>query len=132
MSKLYGYLIDSSVLYLPLQHQVISNRGEVCHLRKTMGELLDYLMQNADKGIVTDDDIIFSVWERNNLSGSYSRLWQVMRGLKSKLEKVGIQRELFIRARGQGYYLVPARVIPLYTKNKTNIKVQKKNSIDMS
>lgn len=27
MNKLYGYLIDSSVLYLPFQQQLISNRG---------------------------------------------------------------------------------------------------------
>lgn len=116
MNKLYGYLIDSSVIYLPFQQQLISNRGSACQLRNTMSELLYFLMQHAEDGVVTDDDIILNVWEKNELSGTYSRLWQVMQDLKRKLDKVGVDSELFMRVRGKGYYLAPEKITPLYTR----------------
>lgn len=115
MNKPYGYLIDSTVLYLPSQQQLISNRGNACQLRHTMSELLSYLMQHAEKGVITDDEIIYNVWERNNLLGTHSRLWQVMQNLKRSLNKVGIETELFIRVRGKGYYLRSDIITPLYT-----------------
>ncbi len=64
MNKMYGYLIDSSVLYFPFQQQVISSRGHSCILRKTMSELLYYLIQHSETGVVTDDEIIFNVWKK--------------------------------------------------------------------
>lgn len=66
MNKLYGYLIDSSVLYLPFQQQLISNRGNSCQLRSTMSELMFFLMRHAERGIVSDDEIIFNVWEKKS------------------------------------------------------------------
>ncbi|EPK7285874.1 winged helix-turn-helix domain-containing protein [Citrobacter farmeri] len=119
MNKLYGYLIDSSVLYLPFQQQFISNRGASCQLRNTMSELMYFLMRHAERGIVTDDEIIFNVWEKNQLSGTYSRLWQVMQNLKQKLDEVGVENELFIRVRGKGYYLMNDKITPLYTFDKS-------------
>lgn len=116
MNKPYGYLIDSSVLYLPSQLQLISNKGKACQLRHTMSKLLLYLIQHAGDGIVTDEEIIFNVWERNNLSGTYNRLWQVMQNLKKIFSKVGIENELFIRVRGKGYYLRGDIITPLYTR----------------
>lgn len=80
-----------------------------------MSELLSYLMQHAEKGVITDDKIIYNVWERNNLLGTHSRLWQVMQNLKRSLNKVGIETELFIRVRGKGYYLRSDIITPLYT-----------------
>lgn len=116
MNKLYGYLIDSSVIYLPFQQQLISNKGDACQLRNTMSELLYFLMLHAEEGIVTDDEIIFNVWEKNKLTGTYSRLWQVMQDLKRKLSMVGIDSDLFMRVRGKGYYLIPEKITPLYTR----------------
>lgn len=118
MNKLYGYLIDSSVLYLPFQQQLISNRGSSCQLRNTMSELMYFLMRHAERGIVTDDEIIFNVWEKNQLSGTYSRLWQVIQNLKQKLYDAGVESELFIRVRGKGYYLMNDKITPLYTFDK--------------
>lgn len=115
MSKLYGYLIDSSVLFLPLQKQLISHSGKTCQLRNTMSGLLGYLLEQADSGIIMDDDIILNVWEKNKLSGTYSRLWQVMQDLKTKLFAVGVSSDLFLRIRGKGYYLNRENVTPLYT-----------------
>ncbi len=119
MNKLYGYLIDSSVLYLPFQQQLISHKGSSCQLRNTMGELLFYLIQHAGKGVVTDDEIILNVWEKNELSGTYNRLWQVMQNLNKKLNKLGIKSELFMRVRGKGYYLINDKITPLYTRSTT-------------
>lgn len=119
MNKLYGYLLDSSVLYLPFQKQLISNRGNACQLRNTMSELMYFLMQHAERGIVSDDEIIFNVWEKNQLSGTYSRLWQVMQNLKQKIDDVGVESELFIRVRGKGYYLMSDKITPLYTFEKS-------------
>ncbi|EMM5417193.1 helix-turn-helix domain-containing protein [Citrobacter amalonaticus] len=119
MNKLYGYLIDSSVLYLPFQQQLISNRGNSCQLRSTMSELMFFLMRHAERGIVSDDEIIFNVWEKNQLSGTYSRLWQVMQNLKQKLDEVGVENEMFIRVRGKGYYLMNDKITPLYTFDKS-------------
>lgn len=123
---LYGYLIDSSVLYLPFQQQLISSRGEACQLRNTMSELLYFLMQHAEKRVVTDDEIIFNVWEKNDLSGTCSRLWQVMQDLKGKLYKVGIDNDLFIRVRGKGYCVIQEKITPLYTRvNRLSYGVMK-------
>lgn len=119
MNKLYGYLLDSSVLYLPFQQQLISNRGNSCQLRNTMSELMFFLMRHAERGVVTDDEIIFNVWEKNQLSGTYSRLWQVMQNLKQKLDEVGVENEMFTRVRGKGYYLTNDKITPLYTFDKS-------------
>lgn len=112
----YGYLIDSSVIYLPSQRQLISHRGGTCLLRNTMGQLLFYLIQHAEKGVVSDEEIILNVWEKNELSGTYNRLWQVMQNLNRNLKKLGVKNELFTRVRGTGYCLVIDKITPLYTR----------------
>ncbi|MFA1240769.1 winged helix-turn-helix domain-containing protein [Serratia odorifera] len=130
INKLYGYLIDSSVLYLPSQQQLISHRGYSCQLRNTMSELLFYLIQHSEKGVVTDDEIIINVWERNDLSGTYNRLWQVMQNLNRNLSKLGIKSNLFVRVRGKGYYLVNDKITPLYTrtvKRNSAVNASEKN-----
>jgi len=53
---------------------------------------------------------------KNNLSGTYNRLWQVMQNLNKIFSKVGIENELFIRVRGKGYYLRDDIITPLYTR----------------
>ncbi len=125
MNKLYGYLIDSSVLYLPYQQILISHRDYSCQLRNTMSELLFYLIRHSEKGVVTDDEIIFNVWEKNDLSGTYNRLWQVMQNLNKNFDKLGIKSKVFMRVRGEGYYLVNEKITPLYTQT-----TQMKLSVD--
>lgn len=116
MSRLYGYLIDSSVLFLPQQRQLISHGGKTCKLRNTMNGLLCYLLEQADYGIIVDDDILLNVWEKNSLSATYSRQWQVVQDLKVKLFHVGVSNDLIFRVRGKGYRLNSERVTPLYTR----------------
>lgn len=118
MNKLYGFLIDSSVLYLPFQQQLISRKGQACQLRSTMNQLLNYLILHSSDGVVTDDEIILNVWEKNELSGTYNRLWQVMQNLNKNLNKLGVREGLFMRVRGKGYYLISDKVIPLYTRTE--------------
>lgn len=115
-NKLYGYLIDSAVLYFPAQSQLISKTGRFCLLRDTMGKLLYYLILHADKEVITDDDLLRNIWEKNGLSGTHSRLWQVMKNLNRNINELGIENDLFMRVRGKGYYVSGGKVTPLYTR----------------
>lgn len=116
INRIYAYLIDSSVVYFPSKNQLVCKKGGGCQLRNTMGQLLFYLVRSADKGVITDDDILRNVWEMNGLSGTYSRLWQVMQNLNKKLNKLGVVDELFARTRGKGYYITEGKVVPLYIR----------------
>ncbi|WP_316424953.1 hypothetical protein [Klebsiella oxytoca] len=65
----------------------------------------------------------FLTYGKNDLSGMYNCLWQVMQNLNRKLDKLGIKNELFMRIKGKGYYLVNEKVMPLYMRaNKLNPK----------
>lgn len=93
-----------------------------------MGQLLCYLMQHADKDVITDDDILRNVWEKNGLSGTHSRLWQVMQSLNKKLNKIGVKSDLFMRVRGKGYSVIDGKIVPLYTRAEKQKKIMSQTS----
>lgn len=114
MKNVYGYLINLSAVYIPARKRIVSVEERSCTLRHTMSQLLLFLMQKRDSDIVTDEEILLHVWDKNDLSGTRTRLWQVMRELQRKLYLAGVKKNVFIRIKGKGYLIEPGEVKPLY------------------
>jgi DNA-binding response OmpR family regulator len=47
-------------------------------LRSTMACLLEYLLAHGRERLVSDEELMINVWEKNNLRPSAQRLWQVI------------------------------------------------------
>lgn len=85
-------------------------------LRETMLRLLTYLLEHANFGYVSNQELLVQVWENHNLSSSTTRLTQVISELKTRLDKIGIDDSFIQVSRGKGYTLRGASIIPLYIK----------------
>lgn len=117
-AKLYGYMIEHSILYFPDQRVLVNTQtGSSLFLRSTMNYLMEHILACGIKGFIRDDDILHNVWEKNGLSGTYSRLFQVMKGLENKVKAAGVNNDVFLRIKGKGYMLNRSIIVPLYTLN---------------
>jgi DNA-binding winged helix-turn-helix (wHTH) protein len=120
----YGYSIGDTLVYR-ISDPIILNlkrkdsgdyRGRFAYvkLRETMSLLLLYLLENAGKGIIKDDELITFVWEQRGLKGSYHRLWQVMTSLKKKMQDIGFEQDFIYRVNSNGYMVREGIVSPIY------------------
>lgn len=126
-SELYGYKIGKNLLY-HVSGSVILNIDNVQHrdrsqrvcirLRKTMAVLLEYLLSHAEKGLISDTELISKIWEENGLKGSSARLWQVMSALKKKIDDAGCEQDIIFRVNGEGYMLRETLISPLYQSSE--------------
>ncbi|MCT4704955.1 winged helix-turn-helix domain-containing protein [Enterobacteriaceae bacterium H11S18] len=119
--ELFGYLIDNKVLVDIKNHRLISLSSEkaidekkIVGLRATMMRLLIYVLSAEPERIISNDEIMFYVWDSYKLSSSNQRLWQVMQSLEKKLIQLGIDEEFIVRVKPSGYYIKHNIVTPLY------------------
>ncbi|MDK2374339.1 winged helix-turn-helix domain-containing protein [Serratia fonticola] len=120
---LYGYRIGCDI-YVDIRHKclvyMVSDKNKeasgikVVHLRKTMMQLLIYILDNAQQHIIQDDDIMLNVWDAQGLSSSRQRLWQVINTLSQKLCAFGISAHFIKRVRAQGYIIDKEIIILIY------------------
>lgn len=122
MKKLiFGYRLGSSV-YLDMENKWLINAagerqtGKVrkIKLRETMLRLLKFIIENADKEIINNEDIIIDVFESKNLLSSNQRLWQVMKELKFRLAYLGIPDDFILKSASKGYYVKDSMITTLY------------------
>jgi DNA-binding winged helix-turn-helix (wHTH) protein len=117
----YGYRLGQhcEVEFIPYKRCLIASEAlghSVETLRPTMSNLLEYLLTNSVGKIVPDIVLQKQVWEKNGLSCSSQRLWQVMNNLKNKLLKVGLQDNFILRIPGKGYTIPSEFVLQLYCR----------------
>lgn len=128
--KILGYLIDSDIQVnisynslINIKLLVLEKKLNRLILRKTMMRLFIYLLENANSTVIESEEILINVWDKNGLSSSSQRLWQVMGDLKKKLVTIGISEDFITRVEKgnmMGFSINPHRVTPIYyfdTKN---------------
>lgn len=117
-----GYLIEGNVVYLHKTKRLIclNGYGEDIILRKTMSHVLEYLFENATIDVVTDSELMENVWDKNGLSSSTQRVWQVMSNLKSKLFFLGLSDDVILRVSKKGYLLKSDSVERLFSSRITS------------
>lgn len=121
LKVIYGYDIGNEILYQVSGRALLnikrvsgtSSKVYSIKLRSTMAELLFYLLKNATKRVVYDDEILTQIWDRHGLKGSHHRLWQVMKALKIKIIEIGLAEDFIIRVNGKGYLLKNEVILPL-------------------
>ncbi|VYT80030.1 winged helix family transcriptional regulator [Metakosakonia massiliensis] len=119
----YGYRLGEhkEVEFLPFKRCLMRPEAQgnaIKFLRPTMANLLEFLLANAVGEIVPDKTLQIQVWEKNGLSCSSQRLWQVMNNLKRKLAQVGLSDDFILRITGQGYMIAEEKVLELYCKER--------------
>ncbi|WP_323078256.1 winged helix-turn-helix domain-containing protein [Klebsiella quasipneumoniae] len=115
--KLLGYKLADNIFYCLHHREIIALRGTrtQVQLRSTMACLLEYLLAHGRARLVSDEELMINVWEKNNLRPSAQRLWQVIQTLKSRLNQAGVESTLIIRVKCAGYYINPACVTEIYS-----------------
>ena len=86
-------------------------------MRDTMMRLFLYLLKNACDRIVTNEEILYNVWDLHGLKSSSQRLWQVMQTLRFKLAMLGIPHDFIMRVETleiKGYAIKRESIRPLY------------------
>lgn len=123
---LAGYYIGSNV-QLEIAHKKLSSLDSKSRqlssfiFRDTMLRLFLYLLKNADGQIVSNEQILYHVWDLHGLKSSNQRLWQVMQALKFRLSAFGIEHDFIMRIEAsqvKGYSLKPGIVRPFYFYNE--------------
>ncbi|WP_434638885.1 winged helix-turn-helix domain-containing protein [Klebsiella sp. I138] len=112
---------DSQVTYHAGSGYIAGLRGEI-RVRRTMENLLIYLLENAHGAVVSDESLMLNVWEENSLSSSTQRLGQVIKALKNIIVKAGIEEPVIFRLPGRGYTLDSGLVFPMYSKNHKPVR----------
>ncbi|WP_227317616.1 winged helix-turn-helix domain-containing protein [Cedecea davisae] len=86
-------------------------------LRETMLRLFLFLLENANGKIVSNEKILYEVWDLHGLKSSSQRLWQVMQALKYRLATLGVQHDFIMRietSEVKGYSLKNEMIRPFY------------------
>ncbi|HEY1843229.1 MAG TPA: hypothetical protein VGH05_00020 [Buttiauxella sp.] len=119
---LIGYYLGSSVRFEIIHRKVSSfdSKGRPCYsyvLRDTMMRLFLYLLEYANGKIVTNEQILFNVWDSHGLKSSNQRMWQVMQALNFRLAKLGVPHDFIMRIETmdkKGYTLKQDIIRPFY------------------
>ncbi|EOZ9391013.1 winged helix-turn-helix domain-containing protein [Enterobacter hormaechei] len=122
LTHVYGYKIGEYILFQLADRTLFNTRrvSKVSHkinslkLRSTMSLLLCYLLENANGKVVSDDELLFYVWDQNGLKGSNHRLWEVMNELKRKVKELGMEEDIILRINSNGYFIKDGYVSPLF------------------
>ncbi len=119
---LIGYYIGNSV-QLDIAHKKLSSLDSKSRqlrsyvLRDTMMRLFLYLLENANGKIVTNEQILYNVWDLHGLRSSSQRLWQVMQALKFRLAALGVEHDFIMRIETfevKGHLLKQDMIRPFY------------------
>ncbi|MDM4210102.1 hypothetical protein SB6411_05127 [Klebsiella spallanzanii] len=117
--SVFGFLIDDAIFCFDSPLKIVNvsrqlQRESPIVLRSTMSNLLFFLLMQHQKEIITDNDIMHHVWDKNGLSSSHSRLVQVMTALKQNLQLAGVQDNMIERIAGKGYRITSGNIKILY------------------
>lgn len=122
-NELYGYIIkfdNGCRIYVDLLHGQLlklpvtrNSHPQVISVRSTKLKLLCYLLENANKTIVSREEILQKVWEASNLSSSYQRLVQVTRKFKEELSYLDAPINFITYYRGKGYTINCSQILRL-------------------
>lgn len=124
--KLCGYLIGKDIYFDLINKRLfrITLTGSekniafcIVNINSTMLHLLLYLLANARTDVVTKEELLEKIWEENYLTSSTQRLWQVLNGLKEKLQLMGLSEEFIKNIKGKGYVITSNEIFPLYYKD---------------
>ncbi len=116
-SALLGYQLEDDFFYFLKYREIATvggNRKNI-RLRKTMACLIEYLFEHGLERMVSDEELMVHVWEKNDLRPSSQRLWQVMQNLRRILKDIGIEQDIILRVKTQGYYINSLYVTSVYS-----------------
>ncbi|VUS73009.1 winged helix-turn-helix domain-containing protein [Klebsiella spallanzanii] len=117
--SVFGFIINDTILCFDCPLKIVNISGQLpggspVALRSTMSNLLFFLLMQHQKEIITDNEIMHHVWDKNGLSSSHSRLVQVMSALKQNLQLAGVQDNMIERISGKGYRIISGNIKILY------------------
>ncbi|HCB1497585.1 transcriptional regulator [Klebsiella oxytoca] len=115
----FGFLIDDAIFCFDNPLKVVNVSGHLLganpiFLRSTMSNLLFFLLMQHQKEIITDNEIMHHVWDKNGLSSSHSRLVQVISALKQNIVLAGVRENMIERVSGKGYRITSENIKILY------------------
>ncbi|EOB11780.1 hypothetical protein NBO_853g0001 [Nosema bombycis CQ1] len=116
---LYGYSIYEGLEYNISSRTLINiNNGKIKRFRETKDRLFLYLLHNAEKNIILDEDIFVNVFEKSGLRCSKSYLWAMTRKLHLAFISVGYERAPFYRCDRKGYRVDSRKISEIYTQEE--------------
>ncbi|WP_434660286.1 winged helix-turn-helix domain-containing protein [Klebsiella sp. MISC125] len=117
--SVFGFLIDDAIFCFDSPLKIVSVSSQLhgdspIALRSTMSNLLFFLLMQHQKEVITDNEIMHHVWDKNGLSSSHSRLVQVISALKQNLMLAGVDENMIERIPGKGYRITSDNIKILY------------------
>lgn len=129
----YGYVIkfdNGCYLQVDLLHKQLvrmttakKDEPKIMAVRTTKMKLLCYLLENANKAIVSREELLSNVWEASSLSSSYPRLLQVVNKLKEDLHFLDVPSDFITYSRGKGYTITCSNILRLYFNTENNCEL---------
>ncbi|MNC54610.1 hypothetical protein D3C75_1041010 [compost metagenome] len=94
-----------------------------------MMQLFLYLLNHGRDNNVTKDELFRNIWEKNNLTPSSQRLWQVTSKLNKQLMLLGLPSDFIKNTKGTGYVINHDRILPLYFNVRDVVFRQSKDKL---
>lgn len=80
-------------------------------------KVFSYLLEHGVEREISKDELLYQVWEINNMSASTQRLWQSLKDLRTCLDMIGVPKDFIISIKGRGYKINHKSVSKLLIKN---------------
>ncbi|HCM1914981.1 TPA: helix-turn-helix domain-containing protein [Salmonella enterica subsp. salamae serovar 28:r:e,n,z15] len=112
--QLYGFILNEEIFFdikAARMFRLPTNKTETVIIfcgvffNRTMLNLFTYLLVHARKQCVSRDELLYNIWEKNELSASTQRLCKVINNLNEKLNALGLSEKAIVSVKGHGYIL---------------------------
>lgn len=123
--KLYGYFILPYTQFELSHRQLVNIEGSMATRRTVRTVMADvyfrvllYMVQNADKDIIRDDEIVATVWGPNAPEKIFRELNSIIDDLRIMLAPIGAGNyPLITRVGNEGYKIKSDMIEPLYSQS---------------
>lgn len=120
--KLYGYMIYDTLEYRISTKTLINiKNGKIKRLGDTKSRLFNYLIEHAEKKIISDEMIFIQVFENYGLRCSKSYLWAMIRQVHAAFLSVGYERAPLERYEGKGYIIDSKNIKKFYVMETADL-----------
>lgn len=124
-SKVFGFLLSKDTqLDIPnkriLHYRAETPESSMClkivTLNDTQLQLLVLLLMNKPGDVISKDDIMASVFDKDGkeVFSSSQKLWYLIKSLRKKLSSIGIEDSFISSAYGTGYFINADNISPIF------------------
>lgn len=132
LSKEY-YIINNEVIYFPHENKLstVDAIGQKMGINTPVGRCLQLLIENRGR-VVSRDDFLEAVWNRNGSYVSQNTFYQNISLLRKSLKNIGLTEDIIVTVRRQGFSLSDNVVIEVVPPSASSSSLPLSDSLELA